>query len=260
MRSFTRFIGANCRYGQRKKGVELGATTLIKYIERDLDIEYINNFEEEGYLELFKLHNKYLNYGYKPLTIGGDHSISLSTVASSVYEYKDDLTVVWVDAHADIHTWGSSCTKNLHGMPLGCLLGHDNIYNLPEIYPEQIIYIGLRDLDPYETAIIDELNIEKYDMEYLKDNSLDDVLKNIYNKSEAIHLSFDVDVLDPKYVSCTGTPVEGGLTFDEGKKIINKLLPKIVSTDIVEFNPKLGNSDEVYRDAILINKLIDLLD
>ena len=53
MRSFTRFIGANCRYGQRKKGVELGATTLIKYIERDLDIEYINNFEEEGYLVMF---------------------------------------------------------------------------------------------------------------------------------------------------------------------------------------------------------------
>jgi len=260
MRTFTKFIGANCRYGQRKKGVELGAATLMKYTDRELEIDYINNFAEDGYLELFKLHNKYVSDGFKPLTIGGDHSISLSTVASSVHKYKEDLTVVWVDAHADIHTLASSCTKNLHGMPLGCLLGHDNIYNLPEIKPEQIVYIGLRDLDPYESAIIEELGIERYDMEYLKDNSLEDVLTNIYNKSGAIHLSFDIDVLDPKYIACTGTPVEGGLTFNEGKKIINKLLPKIVSADIVEFNPKLGNHDEVYRDAILINKLISLLD
>ena len=145
-------------------------------------------------------------------------------------------------------------------MPLGCLLGHDNIYNLPEIKPEQLIYIGLRDTELYEDETIKSLGVESYTMEDLQQNPLNEILTNIYNKTEAIHLSFDVDVLDPKCISSTGTPVEGGISFHNAYKIINRLSPKIISVDIVEFNPLLGTKEKMLKERESISNLIELFD
>ena len=258
--SVSKIIGASCKKGQKKDGVHNACAYLSKHFVYPERVTYINDFETGGYNNLFDLHNKYLHLHWRPITVGGDHSISLSTVASSVEYFKDDLTVVWVDAHADLHTRESSESGNLHGMPLGSLLGHDNIYNLPTIKPEQLIYIGLRDVEPYEQKIIDDLNIESYSMKYLQNNSLKDVLTNIYNRSETIHLSFDVDSLDPSVISSTGTPVKNGLTLEEATLIINKLAPKIISSDIVEFNPELGDNRDVIIEALTVIKLIDLLE
>ena len=260
MSTFTKFIGACCRYGQKKEGVQLGPKTIFQNMGNSFDVKFIENFENNGYQNLFKTHHRYLSGGWKPITVGGDHSISLATVASSAKQFKEALTVVWVDAHADINTYESSNSKNLHGMPLACLLGHDNMYNLPEIKPEQIIYIGLRDVDEYENKVITDLNIEHYTMKDLETQSLTDILDNIMVKSEAIHLSFDVDALDPEIISCTGTTVPNGLSMNQGKEIINKLSPKIISADVVEFNPLLGNKQTAIRDTFRIISLLELLD
>ena len=259
MRPFTKFIGACCKFGQRKDGVQYGAEVLFNQMNIADDVDYIGNFEKEGYKNLFNLHNKYLKSGWKPITVGGDHSISLYTVASSVKKYKDDLTVVWVDAHADIHTQNSSPSKNLHGMPLGSLLNYANIHVETHIKPEQIIYIGLRDIEPHEKKTIENFGIETYTMDDIKNSSLDTILHNVYNRSGVIHLSFDVDVMDPIYISCTGTPVENGISYYDSKNIINKLSPKIISTDIVEFNPLLGNKHQVQRESERIINLLKLL-
>lgn len=260
MSTFTKLIGASCKYGQRKDGVQLGAKYIFKHMRANNGVNYIDDFENDGYKQLFNLHNTYLNNGWKPLTLGGDHSISLATVASSVEKYKDDLTVVWVDAHADIHTRESSPSQNLHGMPLGSLLGHDPLFNFPQIKPEQLVYIGLRDVDPYEQQIIRDLNIESYTMDDINKHSLNDILSNVYKNSEAIHLSFDVDALDPVYISCTGTPVKYGLSLNDATKIITKLKPKIISSDIVEFNPLLGNKKQALKEAFRIMDIIKMLD
>ena len=225
MRSVTKFIGACCKYGQKKDGVQLGPRALFNQMGISEDVRYIDNFEHNGYENLFEIHHYYLNTGWKPVTVGGDHSISLSTVASAAKKYKENLTVVWVDAHADIHTQNSSPSKNLHGMPLGSLLDYDTFGGTPHITPDQLIYIGLRDLEPHEQNVINNLGIKNYTMEDLKNTPLDNILTNIYNTSEVIHLSFDVDVIDPVYISCTGTPVKGGISYDDAKSIINKLSP-----------------------------------
>tara|TARA_B110000211_G_scaffold232663_1_gene296918 strand:- start:825 stop:1664 length:840 start_codon:yes stop_codon:yes gene_type:complete len=259
MRTFTKFIGACCKYGQEKNGVQLGPQTLLNGMGLSADAIYIDDFDYSGYENLYKLHYDYLRRGWKPVTIGGDHSIALSTVASSARVYKDDLTVVWVDAHADIHTPSSSPSQNLHGMPLGSLLDYDTPHSTPHITPGQLIYIGLRDIEPHEEKVINDLGIENYTMEDLKKTPLDEILTNIYNRTDAIHLSFDVDVIDPIYISCTGTPVKDGISYNDAEKIINKLSPKIISADVVEFNPLLGDKKQVLKETDQIIKLLDLL-
>tara|TARA_B110000967_G_C18847335_1_gene542691 strand:+ start:361 stop:1143 length:783 start_codon:yes stop_codon:yes gene_type:complete len=260
MRTFTKLIGASCKYGQRKDGVQSGATNIFKHMGVHKDVNYVSNFEGGGYQELFKVHNHYLTNGWKPLTVGGDHSISLATVASSVEKYKDDLTVVWVDAHADIHTRESSQSQNLHGMPLGSLLGHDALFNFPQIKPDQLVYIGLRDVDQYEKKVIQDLGIRHYTVADIDRYSLKSILSKLYRESTAIHLSFDIDALDPKYISCTGTPVANGLSYQDAVEIITTLRPKIISSDIVEFNPLIGDKKQTVKEAFRIINLIKLLD
>uniref|UniRef100_A0A6C0B548 Arginase n=1 Tax=viral metagenome TaxID=1070528 RepID=A0A6C0B548_9ZZZZ len=257
MTAFTKFIGACCKFGQKKDGVQLGPKILLSQMNPN-DIIFVDHFEQEGYNKLYNVHGNYLNGGWKPITVGGDHSISLSTIASSAKKYGDDLTVVWVDAHADIHTQHSSLSKNLHGMPLGSLLNYDNSNNETFINSKQLIYIGLRDVETHEKKIIEDLGIENYTMSDLKTTSLDEILTNIYKRSEVIHLSFDVDVMDPLYISCTGTPVKGGISYNDSKKIINKLSSKIISADVVEFNPLLGDDVQVKRESTEIIKLLQL--
>ena len=259
LNTFSRFIGACCKDGQTKSGVEL-APIIIKKALGIQDMPMIENFQSDiGYKDLFNIHNSLIKKDLLPITIGGDHSIAFSTVASSVEYFKDDLTVIWVDAHADIHTRFSSLTNNLHGMPLGGLLGHDNIFNFQEIQPSQLIYIGLRDVEEYEQQKINDLGIENYTAEDIKNTSLTEILEKIYNTTEYVHMSVDVDVIDPEYFKSTGTPVDNGLTIKDTKEIISKFRPKIKSIDFVEFNPLLTDPNQSNKDLNTLKQLISIV-
>ena len=296
----TKLIGACCRQGQRKLGVEKGPHVIeqclydgvnlmkninnngnntrnsntYKYIPKtyikDIDnsfsynaepMDYINHFDAngKGYKELHDLHNHYLTLNHNVITIGGDHSVSLSTVASSAKTYQDDLVVVWVDAHPDLHTRQSSTSQNMHGMPVGSLLGIDNIFNFSTIKPHQLIYIGLRDIDEYEKKQIRDLHIEYYNMSYIHRNGIKQILHNISNMQAPIHLSFDVDSIDPAYFKSTGTPVRNGLTLSDAWDVFTILNKNIVSTDIVEFNPHLTDEHTNISEGILLSNFIKYL-
>ena len=250
-------IGACCKYGQKKKGVEIGPQYISNHFS-DYNLKYVTEKNNEfDYKKLYNEHNRYIQDN-KVITIGGDHSISLATVASAVEKYKDDLTVIWVDAHADINTRISSISKNIHGMPVASLIGTDNIFNFPQINPEKIIYIGLRDLDDYEMDIIKKFNIKKYDIFDIKFKGIENVIKEIKEKNEIdkVHISFDVDVLDPKIFPSTGTPVENGLQLFDAYMLLGHFKNHIVSADFVEFNPLLTNNKERYDDSRKLGNLI----
>lgn len=261
MRTFTKFIGACCNCGQPKIGTHVAPKIINNYLDTVFDMDMIEDFNTSGrgYRSLYALHNHYLHLQNKVITIGGDHSISLATVASSAEKYKDDLTVVWVDAHPDLNTRESSLTQNIHGMPVASILGLDNLFDMPTIKPHQLIYIGIRDIDPYEQKIIHELDIENYTMEYINKYGLTDILTSIRNIDSPIHLSFDVDSIDPKYFASTGTPVENGLKLNDIYNIIERLKGHIVSADIVEFNPYLSNNITKQREAMYIANYINCL-
>lgn len=257
MRSSTKLIGACCNIGQRKLGVDTAPHIMQKYYPQK-EIEMIQTFDKDFYKTLFDHHNECLENN-NVITIGGDHSISLATVASAAATFGPDLNVIWIDAHADIHTRVSSDTKNVHGMPVASLLGHDNFFNFPEIQEHQLTYVGLRDVDEYEKVVLDFSSICNYDMAYIKRHSIDSVVDKLSNIDGPIHVSFDVDSIDPLEFASTGTPVENGLSMLDVWKILGAVREKTVSTDFVEFNPYMSSTTSINRDAHTLFELIEFM-
>ena len=123
----------------------------------------------------------------------------------------------------------------------------------------QLIYIGLRDIDEYEKKQIRDLHIEYYNMSYIHRNGIKQILHNISNMQAPIHLSFDVDSIDPAYFKSTGTPVRNGLTLSDAWDVFTILNKNIVSTDIVEFNPHLTDEHTNISEGILLSNFIKYL-
>jgi len=208
------------------------------------------------------------------LTLGGDHSIAIGSI-SGMLRHRPDTCVVWVDAHADINTETTSPSGNIHGMPVGFLSrlvqmancpgwewfnqeepvtvrenGKERIstrYRIPTLRPEKIVYIGLRDVDPGEKAILKRLGIRAFSMYEIDRHNIGPVVEMALRAVDPqakspIHLSFDIDALDPAVAPTTGTPVVGGLTFREGAYLCEVLAStsRLCSMDMVEVNPDLA--------------------
>lgn len=191
-----------------------------------------------------------------PLTIGGDHSIGMGTVSAFLTKFPNG-GVIWVDAHADINTPSTTDSGNIHGLPVSfpMKLETENwpeqfswIKDLPiQLKPNKIVYIGLRDVDEGEKRILKENNITAFSMYHVDKYGINEVvqraIKVINPDGDApIHLSYDVDSIDPLYVPATGTPVRGGLTLREGLFIAEELALSgyLAGLDIVEVNPSLA--------------------
>ncbi|WP_300382909.1 arginase [Clostridium sp.] len=210
-----------------------------------------------------------LSNSYLPLVIGGDHSLALGSLAGSSKFFKDDLAVIWVDAHGDINTPETSPSGNIHGMPLASSIGvgPDVLTNLyfdgTKVKPENVFLIGCRDLDIGETKLAKEKKLNLWTMEYIKNQGIQVVLKELIEalkrtKVNNIHLSFDIDVLDPSYVPGTGTPVEDGISFLEGKTIIETIINTslVKAIDFVEFNPSLDVNNRTLETCLEMLKVI----
>ncbi|KAL5110666.1 Arginase-2 mitochondrial [Taenia crassiceps] len=194
------------------------------------------------------------------LILGGDHSIGIGSIAGHCKIFPSSF-VVWVDAHADINTPESSTSRHTHGMPLSFLLnetsklipqtrGFEKIK--PVLKANQLLYIGLRDVDTPELKFIKDLNIPYFNMDDVRSIGIEGVMaitvKTImrFCPNCQIHLSFDIDSLDPKYAPSTGTPVPGGLSLDEGKYICKTLgqTGLLKSMVVAEVNTSLGSPED----------------
>ena len=187
-----------------------------------------------------------LQKGNIPLTLGGDHSIAIGTVAASANHYKN-LGLIWIDTHADLNNPNSSLTKNIHGMPVSTLLhqGYPSLVALVkrQLLPENIAIIGLRDIDKEERIILSQSKINYYTMREVDERGIQGVFKDVksklIDKLDHVHISFDLDVMDPTQVPGVSTPVDGGLTIREAHLLLELLFEtqKMVSCDFVELNP-----------------------
>ncbi|KAI8066699.1 arginase [Gongronella butleri] len=191
------------------------------------------------------------------LTLGGDHSLGLATV-SGIFRAYPDACLFWVDAHADINTPESTPSGNIHGCPISFLAGlatHPDFEWVKAVLrPERLVYIALRDVDEGEKRIIKDLGIKAFSMHEVDAMGIGRVMELAMDavnpdRSRPIHLSFDVDALDPSVAPSTGTPVRGGLTFREGHYICEYLAATklMVSMDVVEVNPALEDEEAAYR-------------
>jgi arginase len=188
--------------------------------------------------------------GNFPLILGGDHCISIGTI-SGIKGKRKNNAIVWVDAHADINTPANSVSGNMHGMPLGFLLGLvKNARQLPgfdwfepTVKASDLVYIGLRDLDSAERVTIRELGIKAFSMYEIDKLGMGKVMEQTLDfiGKRDIHLSFDIDAMDPFFAPHTGTAVTGGLSFREGNYLCEELAMsgQLTSMEIVEVDPSL---------------------
>lgn len=192
--------------------------------------------------------------GHLPLCLGGDHSVALGSIAGMRLACADrGMTpgVIWIDAHTDMNIEDTTPSGNIHGMALAASmgLGHPDLIGLsglaPSIKPEHCALIGVRSIDPKEKRTIQELNFPVFTMTDIDRQGVDPIIRSVLERMQHevdwLHVSFDLDSVDPSVAPGVGTPVPGGLTYRETHLIMETIaeMGSITSMDVAEVNPVL---------------------
>ncbi|WP_414044988.1 arginase [Macrococcus equi] len=281
-------IGAPSAFGQRKLGVNMGpdAMRYAGLVERIENIGHtvldrgnvespaidmkkykseqggLRNLEEVTAFceDLCTKVDEVVQKGNYPVVIGGDHSIAMGTI-SGIAKHYDNLGVIWYDAHGDLNIDESSPSGNIHGMPLRALIGdgHEDLVNIGgyknKVKVENIVLIGMRDLDEGEKEYIKKVGIKTYTMADIDrlgiGQVIDESLEHLKG-CDGIHLSLDVDALDPVETPGTGTTVPGGITYRESHYALELLhdSERITSFEIVEVNPLIDIYNKTAEQAV----------
>jgi arginase len=211
-----------------------------------------------------------LHLGHLPVLLGGDHSLGIGSISAVARHCRDTgrrLRVLWLDAHADFNTHALSPSGNLHGMPLACLCGFGPPELLtiggrtPAITPDVLRQVGIRSVDPGERRFVHELGVEVFDMRYVDEEGMRATMEAALAGLDAdthLHVSFDVDFLDPEIAPGVGTTVPGGPTYREAQLCMEMIADtgRLASLDIVELNPAF---DVRNRTASLAVDLVESL-
>ncbi|WP_369941141.1 arginase [Xanthomonas medicagonis] len=196
-----------------------------------------------------------LRTGRMPIMLGGDHCLgigSITAVARHCREQGRKLRVLWLDAHSDFNTSEVTPSGNVHGMPVACLcgLGPQALTELggtaPALRPDQVRQIGIRSVDPDEKRLIKQHRIDVYDMRYIDEMGMKRTMEAALDGLDAdthLHVSFDVDFLDPSIAPGVGTTVPGGPNYREAQLVMEMIADsgRMGSLDIVELNPVLDH-------------------
>lgn len=210
-----------------------------------------------------------LQSGGMPVFLGGDHSLSMGTVSGVARHGAKagrDVHVLWIDAHTDFNTPGISPSGNLHGMPLALLCGEPEFGDAfggawrGTVNPRNVTIFGARSIDRDERSLLADRGIEVVDMREIDEMGVVAHMRQVLQRAEGghLHVSFDVDSMDPSIAPGTGTPVPGGLTYREGHLIMEMLHDSglVASLDVVEVNPYLDRAGETARlAAALVSSL-----
>lgn len=283
-------VGVPLDYGQSRRGVDMGPSA-IRYagaVERlqalghdvcdegDIHVsaienkpnpeERLKNLDEvvEANEALARKVDEIVKEGRFPLVLGGDHSIAIGTLAGLSETYQN-LGVIWFDAHADMNTSETSPSGNIHGMPLAVSMGygHERLVALFQqrnfIKPENLIIIGARSVDPGERELIQKLGITVFTMHEIDKYGMTVVMEQTIahlkeRDVDGVHLSLDLDGLDPLYTPGVGTPVDGGMTYRESHLALEMLQQSqcITSAEFVEVNPILDEKNKTADVAVTL--------
>lgn len=263
----------------RSRGLVNSLTTLDWRIKEEGDVDLVvpdishpTGDVRNGYavgqtnMRLYEKCKPAVDAGDFMLVLGGDHSIAVGSVAA-ILSARPDTGIIWVDAHADINTPAISPSGNAHGMPLAFLMhlldpkkqpGFEWLAEVcPVLKPEQIVYVGLRDVDAGERKLLCEQGILSYTMHevdrYGIGAVMDKALKHL--EGRPLHLSYDIDAVDPAHAPATGTVVRGGLNYREALYVAEAVAETgmLGSLDMVEVNPSLSHDEGADLTADLAN-------
>lgn len=207
--------------------------------------------------------DKMVASGSFPLVLGGDHSIAIGTLAGLAKHYQN-LGVIWYDAHADVNTKETSPSGNIHGMPLAISIGigHERLTGIygdgAKVKPENIVIIGARSLDDGEKKLIRDRGIKVYTMHEIDrlgmTRIMEETIEYLRERTDGVHLSLDLDALDPNDAPGVGTPVAGGISYRESHLAMEMLEESnlITSAEFVEVNPILDEKNRTAETAVAL--------
>lgn len=272
------YIVAPQWYGANKKGPEIGAQLVAELFRKEGSFE-LNKLQipDAGYdNDILMPHFSViddanrsisesvysaLTSGRRVTTIGGDHSVSWGSISGAL-RFNPEIGVVYIDAHGDCNIAESSLSHHIHGMHMAYLMGFGDSkyvgrYTNQLLPVRNIIYVGVRSLDPYEVELIQNNDIAQISSNLIN-HDLNDTLQRICeftSNFEHIHISLDIDVLDPSLAPGTGVPEVGGLSEESLCAILDLIIKtdKVRSVDFVEFNPLF---DIDYRTERVVEKLV----
>jgi len=281
MKDMIKIIGLPMDLGQANRGVDMGPSA-IRYADLSVHVMGLGfRIEDAGNIQVsvrnalqeknlqpeirracemvYNSGKEAIDNGYLPLFLGGDHSISIGTIGGITH--KSPSGVIWIDAHGDFNIPETSQTGCVHGMPLAVLTGRgpSELVNIgrpgAKLVPENVLLIGVRDLDAKERILLKECGIKTFTMRDIDEHGIRTIahkaLDHLSHLSR-IHVSLDMDALDPREAPGVGTPVPGGLTYREAHLLMEIIADskRLASMDIVEINPILDKYNQTAKIAV----------
>ena len=213
---------------------------------------------------VYEASERVLAAGRMPILLGGDHCLAIGSIAAVAAHCRKTgrkLRVLWLDAHADFNTREITPSGNIHGMPVACLCGQGPQAlveiggHVPALNPRELRQIGIRSVDRGEKRLVKEYGLDIYDMRYIDERGMRRTMEAALDGVDAdthLHVSFDVDMLDPSIAPGTGTRVPGGVNYREAQLIMEMVADtgRMGSLDVVEVNPALDKRNATAKLAV----------
>lgn len=264
----TMIFGAGSDLGVHIDGASLGPTQLVNDIStfykgesmmfpqdpsiiksRNLSDRRKNEFEIEKYnSKLYKSIVEKIKEEYFPILIGGDHSVAIASALASV-KANIDVGIIWIDAHTDYNTFETTITGNIHGLPLAAITGYKcselrSYHDGKIIQPSRCVIVGARSIDEKEKDNVKYSGVTLFTTEDIREKGIEAVMDEAFKiagyKTKGVHVSYDLDIIDPKVAPGVSVPEYDGITEEEAMKIneqIIKHMNDVLSFDLVELNP-----------------------
>lgn len=265
----TVIIGAGSDLGVHIDGAHLGPLQLMNDMKNIYHGEMINLMQDEKIVKsrnlsdkkknnvelekfntaLYKIELKKLEEKLFPITLGGDHSVAISSALADAKVNDGHIGLIWIDAHTDFNTFETTVTGNLHGLPCAAITGYKceelrTFYDGECIDPRKTVIIGARSIDPWEEDNLRYAGVTIYSTEDIKTKGVKTVIEEAFkiamDRNKSVHVSYDIDVIDPDIAPGVSVPEIDGITEEEATEILEAVLKHvndISSMDIVEFNP-----------------------
>ncbi len=283
-------LKASSDCGVHVYGSRFGPNSLISNLKKNIKIKKIINIGFKHYpIKNFEKNNKYknlksINYlnkklykeSYKtlknnilPITIGGDHSIAIGSALASIKKYNN-LGIIWFDAHGDFNTFETTPSGNIHGLPFAAICNYEkkflaDYHNGNFFNPKNAVLVGARDIDsPGELENLKDAGVTIFTTSDIQEQGIDVIYKKAFEIASAgtngIHISFDIDVIDPSIAPGVSTPAKNGISLTEAFSFVDYMIDnkkQIKSIDFVEFNPVNDVENKTKKIAIeILNRII----
>lgn len=276
-------IDACTDLGVSVDGAALGPEILTEDFSREnVDNIYIIHADEDGKekekdnkkknlkklnefnIELYNRVLKSIDEKKFPLTIGGDHSLVIASALASIKK-NQNLGIIWIDAHGDYNTFKTTITGNIHGLPLAVIDGYEKMYladfhNGSFYNSKNTVIVGGRDIDPLEQENLKDAGVTVFTTEEIHKRGMkavmEDAIKIACNNTNGMHISYDLDVIDPVICPGVSVPAKNGINLEEAYEAVDEIIKykdKLKSLDLVEYNPlkDIDNKTKVIAKTIL---------